>query len=82
MTFDKAQEQWYPNDPVFYCHECEKKILDEDDLIDANGVWVCEDCFEKYYGRCTKCGDIIANDDLVEFGHELLCVECLAEQKE
>lgn len=80
MYFDKAQEQFYPNDPVFYCENCEEKILDEDNIVfTGTGKTVCQHCADTYYERCFECGELYPTDDMICKGYLICCENCFAE---
>jgi len=49
----------YDANDYINCYCCGTAIEREDSIyIDTEGVNVCPDCFEEYYGICHNCGDI------------------------
>ena len=45
-----------------HCIECGDRLYEDDEIEIANGVYVCQCCYEDNYFKCAHCGDIFHND--------------------
>lgn len=68
------------------CSHCGKSIdgyspyhLVEDE--DGHDVFVCDDCFEDYYGICYECEECFALDDGEYDDRKFVCSDCMEEEK-
>ena len=48
-----------------YCDCCDRRMLSEDAIyVSGPGFFVCQECCDKYVGRCDKCGETWYNTDI------------------
>lgn len=72
----------YCHDCVTYCERCgEYEVNDNTYWIESEQRYVCESCYDDYYGHCDCCNDIFSQDELTEVsGNQWVCSECLREE--
>lgn len=64
-------------DEAVYCDECGEYCCDSHSYwIDNNEWYVCEHCYDNYYGKCAHCEERFHNDDLTDIGCETYCENC------
>ena len=64
-------------DEAVYCDECGEYCCDSHSYwIDNNQWYVCEHCYDNYYGKCAHCEERFHNDDLTDIGCETYCESC------
>lgn len=73
-----VNEETYCRDCVAYCTECDNWVLNDDRLyyVDSENRWICEDCFNEHYVRCTCCNEIIRRDDAYSYCDNYYCESC------
>ena len=70
-------EEDLTEDEAVYCDECGDYCCDSHSYwIDNNQWYVCEHCYDNYYGRCAHCEERFHNDDLTDIGCETYCESC------
>ena len=64
-------------DEAVYCNECGEYCCDSHSYwIDNNQWYVCEHCYDNYYGKCAHCEERFHNDDLTEIHGDTYCENC------
>ena len=64
------------------CYECGDLIREDDAFyIDNGGFYVCESCFNNYYGYCSQCEESYSLDDLIYDENDscYYCPDCYQE---
>lgn len=75
--WDKQIGTWLPDDPKFYCQDCEEEVL-EDELNEVKGgKQVCDNCYYSYYQECDVCGEMVHQDELQKMQDgRMICESC------
>lgn len=70
----------YCADCASWCEYCETYHTSEEYYIDSTGSYVCESCYDEYFGECNCCGAMEHNDDLtyIEADNIHVCDSCLS----
>ena len=64
-------------DEATYCDECGEYCCDSHAYwIDDNQWYVCEHCYDNYYGRCAHCGERFHEENLTEVKEDTYCESC------
>jgi hypothetical protein len=59
------------------CHECGEEIdIDSDSTHSYNGYHYCESCFYEEYSYCTDCGEVVRNEDVINYDYNRYCEDC------
>ena len=64
-------------DEATYCDECGEYCCDSHAYwIDDNQWYVCEHCYDNYYGRCAHCEERFHEENLTEIHGDTYCEHC------
>ena len=64
-------------DEATYCDECGEYCCDSHAYwIDDNQWYVCEHCYDNYYGRCAHCGERFHEEGLTDIKGDTYCEHC------
>ena len=64
-------------DEATYCDECGEYCCDSHAYwIDDNQWYVCEHCYDNYYGKCAHCEERFHEENLTEIHGDTYCEHC------
>lgn len=71
----------YCRECVYYCEYCDEYHRNEEYYVASEDRYICEDCFYRYYERCSVCGEILPREDshYIDSRNEWVCPECFDE---
>lgn len=70
------------DDSYIHCYNCGSRVRENDAVwINSNDYYVCQNCYNDYYGSCDRCGDSYNTEDLTydETDDAWYCQDCYEE---
>lgn len=65
-------------DEAYYCEDCDNQFcVNCITYVESVDRYVCDNCLERYYEKCSVCGEFITKDDVYYVEGEPVCSYCL-----